>query len=165
MLGPTDTFVASPLPTPLASTANPAAAQGNVKPAAVGLTKKQLDYFRDLLLRKRAEIVGDVRSMESGALRGNESGDLSHAPMHMADVGTDTFDQEFTLRLAASEREQLAEIDAALKRINDGTFGVCEVTGHPITLPRLEAKPWARVCIEVARERDRFHQFHRHPSP
>ena len=79
--------------------------------------------------------------------------------MHMADAGSDTYEQEFTLQLAASEREVLREIDEALARIADGTFGVCEVTGKPISLPRLLAKPLARVSIEVARERDRYHRF------
>ncbi len=123
------------------------------------LTRKQLNHFRDLLLKRRAELIGDVQAMESGALRGGGSGDSGHAPMHMADAGSDTFDQEFALQLAATERELLEEIDKSLENIKNGTFGVCEVTGKPISLPRLEAKPWAKVCIEVARERDRFHRF------
>lgn len=123
------------------------------------LTRKQLDHFRDLLLKRRAEILGDVQAMESGALRGSGSGDTNHAPMHMADAGTDTFDQEFALQLAATERELIMEIDRSLEKIRDGTYGICEVTDKPISLPRLEAKPWAKVCIEVARERDRFHRF------
>lgn len=123
------------------------------------LTRKQLNHFRDLLLKRRAELIGDVQAMESGALRGAGAGDSNHAPMHMADAGTDTYDQEFALQLAATERELLVEIDKSLQRIADGTYGICEVTGKPISLPRLEAKPWAKVCIEVARERDRFHRF------
>lgn len=123
------------------------------------LTRKQLDHFRDLLLKRRAEILGDVQAMESGALRGSGSGDANHAPMHMADAGSDTFDQEFALQLAATERELIMEIDRSLEKIRDGTYGICEVTDKPISLPRLEAKPWAKVCIEVARERDRFHRF------
>lgn len=123
------------------------------------LTAKQLRYFRDLLFRRRAEIVGDVQSLENEALRGNSSGELSHMPMHMADAGSDTYDQEFTLRLAASERKMLAEIDAALERIDSKTYGICEVTGRQISHARLEAKPWARLCIEAARQRDRFPRF------
>ncbi len=133
----------------------------NARNTPARLTKKQLNHFRDLLLKRRAELIGDVQAMESGALRGGGSGDSGHAPMHMADAGSDTYDQEFALQLAATERELLEEIDKSLENIRDGTYGLCEVTGKPISLPRLEAKPWAKVCIEVARERDRFHRFRR----
>ena len=129
----------------------------NARETPARLTRTQLNHFRDLLLKRRAELIGDVQAMESGALRGG-GGDSNHAPMHMADAGSDTFDQEFALQMAATEREFLQEIDRSLQKIRDGTFGTCEVTGKPISLPRLEAKPWARVCIEVARERDRFHR-------
>jgi DnaK suppressor protein len=144
----------------LDSPANDGRPDAGAEPRPSRLTKRQLEHFRDLLLERRAEIVGDVQAMEAGALRGGGNSE-GHAPMHMADVGSDTFEQEFTLRLAATEREMLAEIDEALKRIEDGTYGICEVTGRPISLPRLEAKPWAKVCIEVARERDRYHGFRR----
>jgi len=131
----------------------------NARETPARLTRKQLSHFRDLLLKRRAELIGDVQAMESGALRGGSSGDeANHAPMHMADAGSDTYDQEFALQLAAAEREFLHEIDRSLEKIKNGTFGVCEITGKPISLPRLEAKPWAKVCIEVARERDRFHR-------
>lgn len=125
------------------------------------LSKKQIDYFREMLLKRRREILGDVQSLEAEALRQNSAGDLSHVPQHIADMGTDTYDQEFSLRLAATEREMLAEIDAALKRIEEGTYGMCEATGKPIGIARLEAKPWARVTIEVARERDRLPSYKR----
>lgn len=133
----------------------------NARNTPARLTRKQLNHFRELLLKRRAELIGDVQAMESGALRGGGSGDSGHAPMHMADAGSDTYDQEFALQLAATERELLEEIDKSLQNIQDGTYGICEVTGKPISLPRLEAKPWAKVCIEVARERDRFHRFRR----
>lgn len=130
----------------------------NARSTPARLTRKQLNHFRDLLLKRRAELIRDVQAMESGALRGGGGSDANHAPMHMADAGSDTFDQEFALQLAATERELLQEINESLQLIRDGTFGMCEVTGKPISLPRLEAKPWAKVCIEVARERDRFHR-------
>lgn len=119
------------------------------------MKKRELAHYRALLLMRRAELVGDVVSMEQEALRGTGDGDLSHVPMHMADQGTDNYEREFTLQLAASERQLLAEIEAALQRITDGTYGICEETGQPISKARLEAKPWARFTIEVARERDR----------
>lgn len=128
-----------------------------VKPSRGGqkLNAKQTSYFRDLLLKRRAELIGDVQSLETEALRGNADSGTSHVPLHMADVGSDTFEQDITLQLAASERKMLEEINAALGRIADGTYGICEETGKPISRSRLEAKPWARFCIEVARKRER----------
>lgn len=120
-----------------------------------GLTKKDIDYFRQLLLQKRAEIVGDVTSMEVDARKQHSGGNLSNMPVHMADVGSDNYEQEFTLGLVESERKLIREIDAALLRIQNGTYGVCVERGVPIGKARLEAKPWAKYCIEVARERER----------
>ncbi len=118
-----------------------------------GLTAKDLRYFRQLLLDRRAEIIGDVQGLE--ASRTGSSGDISHMPLHMADVGSDNYEQEFTLGLMEYERKIIIEIDAALQRIEDKTYGVCIDSGQPIGRPRLEAKPWAKYCIEVARERER----------
>lgn len=125
-----------------------------------GLTKKDLDGFKQLLLEKRAEIVGDVIGMEEARAGGN-GGELSNMPLHMADVGSDNYEQEFTLGLVESERKLLIEIDAALLRIQNKTYGVCLVTGTPIPPARLEIKPWAKYSIEVVREREKLglHSF------
>jgi DnaK suppressor protein len=71
-------------------------------------------------------------------------------PIHMADIGTDNFEQEFALGLMDSERKILAEINDALGRIDEGVYGTCEGTGKPIAKARLEANPWARYCIKYA---------------
>lgn len=124
-----------------------------VKP---GLNKREIEKFRKLLLEKRAEMLGDVESLESDALRGeNNGGNLSNMPMHMADVGSDNYEQEFTLGLVESEKKMLREIDEALVRMQEGIYGVCLESGKPIGKPRLEAKPWAKYCIEIAREKER----------
>lgn len=115
-----------------------------------GLSKKDLAAFEHLLLEKRAEIVGDVESLQTDARNGG--GAISYE--HMADVGTDSYEQEFTLGLVESERRLLREIDEALDRIGNGTYGVCIESGQPIGRPRLEAKPWAKYSIEVARQRE-----------
>ena len=73
-------------------------------------------------------------------------------PIHMADLGTDNYEQEFALGLMDSERKLLREIDDALQRIEEGTYGICEATGEPIATNRLKAKPWARYCVEYARK-------------
>jgi len=79
------------------------------------------------------------------------TGDLSSMPIHMADIGTDNYEQEFALGLMDSERKLLHEIDDALQRIEQGTYGICEGTGKPIPKARLKAQPWARYCVEYAR--------------
>ncbi len=117
------------------------------------LNSADLHHYRELLLQKRKEILGNVSEIEGEALRKSRldaSGDLSSMPIHMADLGTDNFEQEFSLELMDSERKLLVEIDDALNRITAGTYGICEGTGKPITKARLEAQPWARYSVEYA---------------
>lgn len=119
----------------------------------IPLTKEEIKYFLGLLLEKRVEILGDVNSIESEALKKSRldaAGDLSSMPIHMADVGTDNFEQEFALGLMDSERKIIVEINDALKRIVENHYGICEGTNKPISKARLEASPWARYCIEYA---------------
>ena len=94
--------------------------------------------------------------MESDARNANAGGNLSTMPMHMADVGSDNYDQEFTLVLVESERKLLGEIEEAIVRIQHRIYGVCVETAVPIGRARLDAKPWAKYCIEVAREKERM---------
>jgi RNA polymerase-binding protein DksA len=118
------------------------------------LSSADLRHYRELLLQKRSEILGNVSEIEGEALRKSRldaSGDLSSMPIHMADLGTDNFEQEFSLELMDSERRLLVEIDDALNRITAGTYGICEGTGKPITKARLEAQPWARYSVEYAK--------------
>ncbi|MBC7772317.1 MAG: TraR/DksA C4-type zinc finger protein [Pyrinomonadaceae bacterium] len=118
------------------------------------LTKKELEPYRKILLTKRSELVGDIAHMEDEALR-QSSGSLSQLPQHMAEQGSDTFEQSLSLDLAAVDRSLIREIDDALKRIEDGTYGMCERTGKPINAVRLAELPWARYSIEAARELER----------
>ncbi|MFQ6048116.1 MAG: TraR/DksA family transcriptional regulator [Phycisphaerae bacterium] len=111
-----------------------------------------------MLLQKRAEILGDLGRMQDQALgksRQAATGDLSSMPVHMADIGTDNYEQEFTLGLLQAEQQLLREIDEALSRIDQGTYGICLATGKPISKTRLRARPWARYCIEYARMQER----------
>jgi len=111
-------------------------------------------HFKELLLEKRREILRNVSEFEDEALKKSRldaSGDLSSMPIHMADLGTDNYEQEFALGLMDSERKLLREIDLALVRIENKTYGICEGTGKPIPKARLEAQPWARYCVEYAR--------------
>lgn len=107
-----------------------------------------------MLLEKRREILKNVNEIEDEALKKSHldaTGDLSSMPIHMADLGTDNYEQEFALGLMDSERKLLREIEDALERIEQGIYGICEGTGKPIPKARLEAQPWARYCVEYAR--------------
>ncbi len=117
------------------------------------LKKRQLTEFREMLLTKRRTLLGDMTGMEAEALRGLGSGnDHSSMPVHMADIGTDNYEQEFTLGLLQSERQLLREIDEALERMAQGVYGLCMGTGQPIGAARLRAKPWAKYCIDYVRK-------------
>jgi len=123
----------------------------NFKP----LSKKEIESFRQALLHQRTQLIGDVDQMGISALKDNRqesSGDLSSMPIHMADIGTDNYEQEFTLGLIESERNMLKDIDLALSKIVDGVFGICEATDKPIGRTRLQAKPYARYTIDYARK-------------
>lgn len=122
------------------------------------LSDSDINRFKELLLKKRSEIVGDVNEMHDEALKKSRldaAGDLSSMPIHMADLGTDNFEQEFTLGLMDSERKLLHEIDDALERIDNGSYGICEGTGEPISKARVEANPWARYNLEYAQKLER----------
>ncbi len=117
------------------------------------LTAKEMASFRELLVEKLKEIVGDVQHIESGALktsRQDSAGDLSSMPIHMADIGSDNYEQEFSLGLMDSERKIVREIHEAIKRIQEGTYGICEGTGEPIPKMRLKGIPWTRYCVKFA---------------
>jgi RNA polymerase-binding protein DksA len=148
--------VARPKPEPIPVRLPPAPVRSDSKMARnkAGISPKELEYFRGLLLEKRREITGDVSSMETTALRSG-NGNLSSLPMHMADNGTDNYEQEFTLGLVQKDRELLRDINVALAKIQDGSYGICEGTGKPIAKPRLEAQPWAKYSIEHARALER----------
>lgn len=115
------------------------------------LAAADIERFRQMLLRKRQEIAGNVSEIEGEALDASD-GDISNMPTHMADAGTDSYEQEFALGLMDSERRLLREIDDALEHFEQKTYGTCKATGAPISKARLEAKPWAKYCVEYARK-------------
>ena len=139
----------------------PVPTDGKPRKNEAGLGSRDLEHFRDLLLAKRRELVGDMSQMEREALRSSGNSNLSTLPIHMADMGTDNYEQEFTLGLVEKDRNLLREINSALAKIQNGTYGICEGTGKPISKARLEAQPWARYSIEHARqmERPNFRRF------
>ncbi len=131
-----------------------AASEDYTKLTKTPFRKRELDKFKEILRLKRAQVTGDVTDMETEALIGRGSGSLSKLPQHMADAGSDTYDQSLNLDLAAGQRKLLKEIDDALARIENRTYGICELLGKPISKERLENTPWARYSIEGARRKE-----------
>ncbi len=117
------------------------------------LSAKQLREYRDCLLKYRAQLIVDLGAIEKEALDVNT--DTSHMPIHMADVGSDAYDQDLKLGMAASERKRIRDIEAALVRIKKKTYGVCHLTGDKIPEARLQAKPWAKYTLESAKKIER----------
>ena len=114
-----------------------------------GLTAAEVEKYRALLLAKRSELLGNVSIIEDETFK-KERSELSSMPFHMADAGSDNFEQEFALDLMDSEKKMLAEINNALRRIEEGTYGVCEGKGEQIPKARLNAIPWAQYCVQCA---------------
>jgi RNA polymerase-binding transcription factor DksA len=117
------------------------------------LNAKQLRVYRDLLITYRKRLLIDLGRIEKEALDANS--DISHMPIHMADVGSDAYDQDLKLGMAASERKRINDIDGALTRIQKKTYGVCHETGKTIPEIRLKAKPWAKYTKEAAEKIER----------
>lgn len=148
--------------TPSEPASAPATVKSRSAKPAVGkavspLTEKELDKFREELNRKRDELAGDVQTIRDGALRNSRSdaaGDLSAMPIHMADIGSDNYEQEFMLGLMENEQGLLREIEEAIARIDDGSYGICLATGKRIAKARLKIKPWAKYCVEYVRENE-----------
>jgi RNA polymerase-binding transcription factor DksA len=121
------------------------------------MTKSELQAHRRQLLAMQDRLTGDIDHLSDEAFRksgGDASGNLSHMPIHMADLGTDNFEQENTLNLLANEETMLAEITAALGRIDKGSYGQCEECQGDILKARLKELPYTRFCVECARKLD-----------
>ena len=120
------------------------------------LSPEELAEFKERLLAKRQELAGDVEHLANDSMaRNSESGaDHSSMPIHMADLGSDNWEHEFTLGLIANEKDRIRKIDEALVRIEDQTYGICLATHKRIRRARLRAKPWAKYCIEQAQARE-----------
>lgn len=129
------------------------------------MKKTEVAEFKDLLESLQARLRGDVRQLTKEALGSDrqDAGSESKSPTHMAELGSDTFEQDFALSLVVNEQETLAEIAAALDRVALGTFGQCELclkegksaTQAMIPKARLRAIPYARNCVECERKREK----------
>lgn len=116
------------------------------------MKKSDLKAYKERLLLLRARIRGDVNGMVEAALKsgGEASGQASRMPIHMADIGSDNFEQEFTLSLMENDEETLGQIEAALERVEDGVYGLCVECDAKISKTRLNAIPQTPHCIKCA---------------
>ncbi len=117
------------------------------------MKKVEMKVYKDRLLTLRARMRGDVTQLADAALKKNRmegNGETSAMPIHMADIGSDNFEQEFTLSLMENEEDTLDSIEAALERIEEGHYGVCEECAAKIPKTRLNAIPYAAHCVKCA---------------
>lgn len=122
------------------------------------LTKNELKEFKKLVLKRKEEILDEIKHISEDTLKKSQkeaSGDISGYTYHMADVATDTYDREFSLSLASNERKSIYEFDDALKRIEEGTFGICEDCKSLIAKIRLKAVPQARLCVKCQEKKEK----------
>lgn len=118
------------------------------------MTEVEIAGYRQSLLSLRQRLAGDISHLAGEALNGApaSTGGSPRMPTHMADAGSDTFEQDFTLSLLANERRVLDEIGAALERLAAGGFGHCEECAAAVPRSRLTALPYARHCVGCARK-------------
>ena len=117
------------------------------------MKKADTKVFKQRLLSLRSRLRGDVTAMADSALRKNRqdaNGDLSSMPIHMAELGSDNFEQEFTLSIMETEEGTLDAIEKSLERIEDGDYGKCAECEGVISKTRLNAIPYTPVCIRCA---------------
>lgn len=118
------------------------------------MKKDEAARYRDVLMKIRNSLLGDVNHLADQVMRRNRSdsaGDLSSMPIHMADIGSDNYEHEFSFSLLENEEDKLAKIDAALARLDDGEYGRCTECGCNIPKARLKALPWTATCVNCAR--------------
>lgn len=115
------------------------------------LNKKELDYFKKKLLgekKKVLEEMGDLQNTNLMQSIADQSGEVSHYSYHLGDTASLSYDREFSMGLAERQQKYLEQVDEALSRIEEGTYGICKVTGELIPIERLEAVPVAKYSVK-----------------
>lgn len=121
-------------------------------------TKKELEYFKKLILKIKEKVLDEIKRISEDTLKKSQkdaAGDISGYTYHMADVASDTYDREFSLGLASNERQSLYELDDAIKKIEEGTFGICEECKSLISKTRLKVVPFARLCVKCQERKEK----------
>lgn len=124
-----------------------------------------LEKQRERLLTLKDTLLDSMNGVARDSLRSQSGGDASAFGMHQADAGSDAYDRDFALSLLSQEQDSLYEIDQALKRIDDGTYGICEVSGKQIMKARLEALPFTRYTVECQAEIEKRNRYQRNRQP
>ena len=130
----------------------------NKPDSAKAFTKKELKAIREDLVEEKARILKELLSLkdQSNESIKDASGDLSGYSFHMADMATDLYDREFLLSLAEGERDRLYALDEAIKRIDEGSYGICDKCRVRIKKQRLKVMPQAQYCIKCQEEEEKL---------
>ncbi len=127
-------------------------------PKKEGMNKKELQVFKTLLLKRKAELAKGIEHIAKDNLKTSQrdaAGDLSGYSLHMADVASDNYDREFSLGLADNEQKIVHRIDDAMEKIEEGTFGLCELCGKKINKMRLKVVPYAELCVPCQEKQEK----------
>jgi RNA polymerase-binding transcription factor DksA len=137
------------------------------KPAEREVTKLApfLEKQREKLLLLKDTLLDSMNGVARDSLRSQTGGDASAFGMHQADAGSDAYDRDFALSLLSQEQDSLYEIDQALKRLENGTYGICEMSGKQIPKARLEALPFTRYTVECQAELEKRNRYQRYRQP
>ena len=122
------------------------------------MDKKSLKLYKELLLKKKAELQKGIQHIADDALKTSQrdaAGDLSAYSLHMADVATDNYDREFSLGIADKEQVVIHRIDSAIEKIDTGTYGSCELCSKRITVARLKVVPYAELCMPCQEKQEK----------
>ncbi len=145
---------------PESAAAKPAAKSNGAKPSTF-LIKQ-----RERLLALKDTLLDSMNGVAKDSLRSRAEGSEASAfGMHQADAGSDAYDRDFALSLLSQEQDSLYEIDEALKRIDNGSYGICEMSGKPIPHARLEALPFTRYTVECQAELEKRNRYQRVRQP
>ena len=120
------------------------------------MKKLEMKAYKETLLALRDRLRGDVTAMAKSALQrsGDDSNITSAMPIHMAELGSDNFEQEFTLSLMETEEDTLAAIETAIERVEQGLYGKCVSCDGVIPKTRLNAIPYALMCVRCAQKQE-----------
>jgi DnaK suppressor protein len=145
-----------PAAKPAPASAKPPAEVAIPLPVKGGLSKSELNEFKALLLQRKGVLQGDVKTLEDEACKkgSDAAGDLSTLPMHLADLGTDSHEQDISLGLMENESDEIQEIQEAFERIKDGSYGLCENCRKKVPKERLRAIPYTRLCVACKKKEE-----------
>jgi DnaK suppressor protein len=118
------------------------------------LTTQQIDHFKKELEMLRQELVSAVEGENENVKRMQE--DTTGYSQHQADEGSEDFDRTISLSVNSKERKVLAQVERALKKIEEGTYGVCDISGEDIPMPRLEAIPYATTTVKAQEQLEKY---------